>query len=64
MNSVHSKKSGNKSVQTQKPPINPPQHTLKIALRFTIKPAEEPERYVPILDDTIKQVETIISGSK
>jgi len=64
MNSVHSEKLGNKPVRTQKPPINPPQHTLKIALRFTIKPAEEPERYVSILDDMIKRVETIIFRSK
>ena len=64
MSSVHSKKPGNKPVRIQKPPINPPQYTFKVHLRFTIKPAEEPERYVSILDDMIKRVETIIFGSK
>jgi len=64
LSSVLSEKLGNKSVRNQKPPIKHPQHTLTVALRFTIKPADEREKYVAILNAMIKRVEKIINSKK
>ena len=64
MSSVLSEKLGDKSVGIQKPPIKHPQHTLKVALRFTIKPREQREKYVEILDKMIKRVQRIINSKK
>jgi len=64
MSSVLAEKLGNKSVRNQKPPIKHPQHTLTVALRFTIKPAEKRENYVAILNEMIKQVEKIANSCK
>jgi len=64
MSSIHSENPGNKSVRIQKPPTKHPQHTLTVALRFTIKPTEEREKYVAILNAMIKRVEKIINSKK
>ena len=64
MSSVHSEKLGNKSVRIQKPPIKHPQYTFTVALRFTIKPTKEREKYVELLNKMIKRVEKIINSRK
>ena len=64
MSPVSAKKLGKKSVRNQKPPIKHPQHTLTVALRFTIKPAEKREKYVAILNQMIAQVQKIINSKK
>lgn len=64
MKPVHSKKLGKSSVRKQKPLIRHPQYIFKIALRFTVKPAEMREKYVTVLDDMIKRVQRIINARK
>ncbi len=64
MSPVSAEKLGKKSFRIQKPPIKHPQHTLTVALRFTIKPAEKREKYVVILNQMIAQVQKIINSKK
>ena len=64
MKPVHPKKLEKSSVRKRKTLIKHPQYIFKIALRFTVKPAEMREKYVKVLDDMIKRVQKIINARK
>jgi len=64
MKSIRWRKLEESSVRKRKVLVKHPQRIFKIALRFTIKPAEEQEKYVKVLDHMISRVQKIINAQK